>query len=502
MNKNFDHLGSLDDIGADHGTMKEPTLDELLRDAKAHLNDEDIPHYDYGTDNGFCGQETPAPTPRTDPAPAFEPDFGDAFHDYGTYSPEVKRDLMAEELAGGFAFDPEDDGYDIDDDDDDYEDDDYGPAPGKPKRRRRKRIIPLFVKVLLYIVLIGVGAVGLGYGGWECAQDVLAFGRSDESLTVVVNEGDTVSDIGHMLKENGIIKYPWLFKLYCDFTDSTDTMDPGTYVLYYNYDYHALVGGMVKRSPNRVTVRVTIPEGYTTTQIFNLMEKNGVCTVAQLEECSAQFEFDYWFLEGIPYGSANRLEGFLFPDTYDFYENDDPDRVLDKLLSNFKKKFSEKAQEQLVALNEDLARRWSARGYDETYIAQHQFGMYELLTVASMIEKETAGVSESGQIASVIYNRLCNPGEYPYLNIDATIVYALGGVDHALTYEDLEIDSPYNTYKYAGLPAGPISNPGLNSITAALNPSNTNYYYYALDESTGFHHFSKTAAEHENFLRN
>lgn len=479
MNKEFDHRG---DYG-DFGSAGDPSLDDILKDVKAHLGEEEDPYGIYGAESTSV-----APEGAQGSEPDFEPDFGDAFGDYGTYAQEVGEDD---------ACDAEDE-EDLDDDD---EDEDAGPLPKKPKRNKKKRIVPLFVKILLYLVLVGVGAVGLGYGIWECAQDVLAFGRSDEALTVVVNEGDTVEDIGQMLKEKGIIKYPWLFKLYCDFTDSGEEMDPGTYELYYNYDYHALVGGMVKRSPNRVTVRVTIPEGYTTKQIFTLMENKGVCTVAELEECSAQFAFDYWFLEGIPYGAPNRLEGFLFPDTYDFYENDDPDRVLDKFLSNFKKKFSDKAQEQLELLNTTLAERWSAKGYDETYIQQHKFGMYELLTVASMIEKETAGVSESGQIASVIYNRLCNPGEYPYLNIDATIVYALGGVDHALTYDDLEIDSPYNTYKYAGLPAGPISNPGLNSITAALNPSVTSYYYYALDESTGFHHFSKTAAEHENFLR-
>ena len=123
-----------------------------------------------------------------------------------------------------------------------------------------------------------------------------------------------------------------------------------------------------------------------------------------------------------------------------------------------------------------------------------------IVTVASMIEKETASAKESSTIASVIYNRLCDPANYPYLNIDATIVYALGGIDGALTYEDTQIDSPYNTYNRTGLPAGPISNPGLSSISAALNPADTSYYYYALDDSTGLHHFSESYDEHQAFL--
>ncbi len=493
MNKQY---GSQDpnyyDFGNDPDLQDEPSLDELLEDVKAHLGEDAQQGYifdaeqsrnPYGATDDFVAGMPSAQE-------SFEPDFGDAFQDYGTY--------MAEEPRETARSPHKEDPYE---DDPDFADEDPGPLPKKPKAKRKKRLVPLVVKILLYLVLVGVGSVGLGYGIWECAQDVLAFGRSDEPLTVVVNEGDTVEDIGQMLKEKGVIKYPWLFKFYCDFTESNDKMDPGTYVLYYNYDYHALVGGMVKRSPNRVTVRVTIPEGYTANQIFQIMEKKGVCTVAELEKCAASFDFEYWFLEDVPYGAPNRLEGFLFPDTYDFYENDDPDRVLDKFLSNFKKKFSDKAQEQLDLLNTNLAERWTAAGYDQTYIDANRFGIYELMTVASMIERETAGVAESGKIASVIYNRLCKPGDYPYLNIDATVVYALGGIDHPLTYEDLEIDSPYNTYKRTGLPAGPISNPGLNSITAALNPTDTNYYYYALDKETGFHYFSKSASEHENFLK-
>ena len=449
-------------------------------------------------------EETPVYEPQSVPQPAddfseeFMPDFGDAFDDYGVYDePSVHLPQMGSYEAGGYE-DPEDEElsyepYDSEEDD--------APPPKKPKRKHRRRFIPLFVKVLLYLVLVGVAAVGLGYGAWECAQDVLAFGRSDDTLSVTIKQGDTVEDIARMLQEKGVIKYPWLFKFYCNFTDSNDTMDPGTYEISYNFDYHALVEGMIANSPNRTTVRVMIPEGMTLSQLCALMEKNKVCSAADLMACAAETKFDYWFLEEIPYGEATRLEGFLFPDTYDFYESDDPERVLDKLLSNFNKKFSEQAQEQLELLNEQLAQRWADGGYDESYIASHKLSIRDLITVASMIEKETADASESGNIASVIYNRLCNPGSFPCLQIDATVVYALGGIDHPLTYEDTQVDSPYNTYIVQGLPAGPISNPGLSSITAALNPQDTDYFYYALDNSTGFHHFSETYDEHNQFLQ-
>lgn len=462
-------MSDLDQFGSE-------SIDELIADAKQLVPDE------------------PQPTPPQEEE--FEPDFGHAFDNYGEYiDPNDDAEPPTEDQTPYF---DEDDDPDYDDEYDDERDD----APvERPHRRTANRLIALPVKILLYVVIVGLIAVGFGYGAWECAQDVLALGRSTEVVTVTVNDGDTYQSIGQMLKDEGVIKYPWLFELYCRFTDSTEKMDPGTYELYYNYDYHALVNGMMITGSSMVEVRVMIPEGYTSSQIFALMEENNVCTTAELEQCAAEYEFDYWFLEDIPYGESNRLEGFLFPDTYDFYENDDPVRVLDKLLTNFNKKFSEEAQNQLSLLNDSLAARLRSAGYGDDYIEEHRFTIYELMTVASMIEKETAGISESPKIASVIYNRLCHPADYPYLNIDATLIYALGGtLDGALTDEDKQIDSPYNTYNHAGLPAGPIANPGLSSITAALNPSDTSYYFYALDNATGEHHFSETYNEHNAFL--
>ncbi len=497
----------------DHKNFPNPdemSIDALLDETKMQIEAEPG---EAGTMQEHALQDEPeAPSNDAEPfvlpqqelaqAEDFTPDFGSAFSDYGTYE-EPQEPFPTEEQA----TEP-DEFYD----EEPYEEIDSLRRPKRPKRKTGKRFIPLFVKVLLYFVLVGVISVGIGYGAWDCVKDVLGFGRSDETVKFIVYEGDTIDDIAERLKEQGIIKYPWLFKFYCSFTDSGDNIMPNTidpnypnaqpgYELHYNYDYHALIEAMQPAVEARKTVFITIPEGYSAAQIFALMEEKNVCTVAALEECSATVEFDYWFLEGIPYGANNRLEGFLFPDTYEFYEEDDPERVLDKLLSNFNKKFGEGAISRLDALNDLLAERWRNAGYGDQYIAEHAFTVYELITVASMIEKETAAFDESGDISSVIYNRLCNPAEYPYLNIDATVVYALGGkIEYPLTNADLQVDSVYNTYKVIGLPAGPIANPGLSSISAALYPTDTDYYYYALDTETGYHHFSKTKAEHDAFV--
>ena len=439
--------------GEEEHRSDDRSIDEILAEARAEL--------DKTPDEPQQAAEPGTPEPDD-----FTPDFGHTFDDYG----EFEEPQPEEEL------------------------------PPEPPRKRHKRIVPLFVKIILYVVIVAVVSVGAGYAAWACATDVLAFGRSSDTIQVTVPENASLDAIADMLHDNGLIQYPWLFKLYCKFTHSAGRMDAGTYELAYNYDYHALVSGMTETGGTRTTVRVMLPEGATCAQIFALLEKNEVCTAEKLGESAANTHFDYWFLKDIPYGETNRLEGFLFPDTYDFYVNDDPDRVLEKLLSNFNRKFSDDASAQLETLNTALAERWTAKGYDESYIEAHRMTIYDLVTVASMIEKETASAKESSTIASVIYNRLCDPANYPYLNVDATIVYALGGVDGALTYEDTQIDSPYNTYNRTGLPAGPISNPGLSSISAALNPADTSYYYYALDDSTGLHHFSESYDEHQAFL--
>ena len=248
-----------------------------------------------------------------------------------------------------------------------------------------------------------------------------------------------------------------------------------------------------------------IPEGYTCAQIFALLEEKGVCSVQELEEYAANGEFkDYWFLEGVQRGDRYSLEGYLFPDTYRFYLNDDADDVLAKMLSNFDYRFTDLMKEKIETLNQKMASVLSKRGYDQAYIDANKFTIREIVIIASMIERETANDSESFDISSVIYNRLTNPKSYPYLNIDATIIYALGGnIDpetgntRPLTKADLEMDHPYNTYTRKGLIPGPISNPGRASLLAALDPNDTSYYFYVYNPSTGTHKFAKTAQEHD-----
>ena len=373
---------------------------------------------------------------------------------------------------------------------------------GRPRRRKGYALlgIPHLLATVIWLLLIVAIGVSLGRMVWVCAADVLAFGREEKIVTVSVTTNDTMESIAEKLQKAGLVRYPKLFLLYADLTDAEEKITTGSFTLNTVYDYHALVNQMSPRSGNRVVIEdVLIPEGYNCAQIFALLEQKGICKAADLEEWAANGELDdYWFLEGVERGDKYCLEGFLFPDTYDFYENSTPKLALEKMLDGFDYRYSDELHAKLPALNERLADMMRKNGKDDAYIAEHQLDLRKLITVASLIEEETASAKESYKIASVIYNRLFNWGSNPaFLNIDAAIFYALGQHKEALTAEDLQVDSPYNTYRYQGLVPGPISNPGLASIEAALDPEDTSYYYYVLNPAEGIHDFSKTLEEHE-----
>jgi UPF0755 protein len=384
---------------------------------------------------------------------------------------------------------------------------------GRPKRKKGYGLlgIPHILVTLVWLAIIAFIGVSLGRMAWLCVSDVLAFGQIPRQATIVITEEDDLDAIAEKLHDANLIKYPALFKQFAQITGKDERISVGTFT--FNepdpktgenpgiiYDYNAIINSLREYAPTRAEVQVVVPEGYSCAQLFALLEDKGVCTVAELEAHAANGELkEYWFLEDIQRGSKYCLEGYLFPDTYLFYTNDDPQRVLEKFLNNFNVKFTDLMLEKLTVLNEKLTKVMENRGFSAEQIAAKQLTVNDIVIVASMVQKEAGAVLESYDISSVIYNRLYR-WELPYLNIDATIVYALGGKTDPLTYEDLQIDSPYNTYTHMGLTPGAISNPGLTSLNAALDPNDTDYFYYALNPETGEHKFSKTEKEHNDFL--
>ncbi|MDO4749743.1 MAG: endolytic transglycosylase MltG [Eubacteriales bacterium] len=353
---------------------------------------------------------------------------------------------------------------------------------------------------LMYAAFIIALSVVLACLAWLAASDVLALNKQDLTATVtlpksiftekeipVKDDSGKVTDtklvdsadidyVARALKDSGLIEYEFLFKFYSKLSDADLKIEPGTYELNTTYDYRALVKKMQIGSDSQVETRLTFPEGFTMEQIFQRLADNEICELEDLYAAAANYNYSYSFLEGTEAGSPQRLEGFLFPDTYDFYQGMQAASAIDKFLMNFHYK-----------LTADMLKQLEKRGLNFS----------QLLTVASMIEKEAANDDERAIIASVIYNRL--EKNMP-LCIDATIQYILPERQSYLTTEHTQIDDPYNTYLYTGLPPGPICSPGMASIQAALKPSATSYYYYALDTATLTHRFFRTAEEHNAFV--
>jgi len=401
--------------------------------------------------------------------------------------------------------------------------------------RRRDKSTGLVGGLLYFLFVLGVSVI-LACLLWMAATDVIALGKEDAEATIEIpalpydrdvlveklqakidaqvaaaeESGDEVKEIvipenasvDELLKlftqndfsrpaapfdmdelvselhEKGIINYEWLFKLFAKLAHAEEKIEPGTYTLNTSLDYHAIISAMRKSSASRpVVTGVVIPEGYTCAQIFALLEELNICNEDELWDAAANYDFDYSFIKELPQGDKYRLEGFLFPDTYDFYQSSTPQEAIKKFLANFNLKYST-----------DLRRTTEEQGKT----------IKEILTVASLIEREAANDDERPIIASVIYNRLAN-WDNPILQIDASIQYALPEHKTELSATDLMVDSPYNTYLYPGLPPGPIANPGLASIKAALSPSKTEYYFYALNKDF-VHKFFKTSQEHANFV--
>lgn len=292
-------------------------------------------------------------------------------------------------------------------------------------------------------------------------------------VNITIPENSSVIKIGTMLENAGIIRNNYVFKYYVRYRKLDAKLQAGNYNLSPAMPLSQVADTLLKADKERLIF--TIPEGYTVKQIAKLLADKGIVNYDKFLDITLNNKYSYSFLN---YSATlnNPLEGYLFPDTYYIPKDFGEKEIISMMLKRFDEVFDDKMRLQAEKL---------------------RLSIPQVVTMASLIEREAKISEERPRIAGVFYNRI---KKNMRLESCATVQYVLGKTKPVLLYEDLKIPSPYNTYRNSGLPPGPIASPGKASLFAALSPDKTAYLYFVA-KSDGSHYFSKTLAEHNNAKR-
>lgn len=317
------------------------------------------------------------------------------------------------------------------------------------------------------ILVLLVGFMGFS-AWWAWAQK--PYSLTGNSVKITITPGTTAAQLAEELQQRHLIRSTWAFRYLARTRQSDFKLYVGDFQLSPTMPPSEMINRLLISPTAIVTNKVTIPEGYRTEQIIDLLVQKGIGSQEEFAKVVTEDEFTYPFLKNAPKG-IHRLEGYLFPNTYDISLKATPHSVIDMLLQQFVKELTPEVQKLLDT---------------------KKMSVPEWVTLGSLIEKEAVKEEDRPLIASVIMNRL--KINMP-LQIDATIQFLLETPKLKLYYKDLEIPSPYNTYLNAGIPLGPIANPGHASLQAVLYPAQSDFVYYVAKKD-GYHVFAKTYAEH------
>ena len=382
------------------------------------------------------------------------------------------------------------------------EDDDYPPAENpvhrRKKKHKKKQINHTRTMGQIFLgVLLSVGALALGVmaavnvvGGM---RDITGLAKPNRQTDFEITASMGVNEIVDNLHAAGVIDMPTLMKTYMKLTDQESGFLNGIYTLSSNMSYNDLLETLKTEKTYTKTVDVAIPEGLSAAQIGELLEENFVCRAVDFETCYKAKLNKYDFEEGIEAdpNRLNMLEGYIFPDTYQFYVIDDM-----KKYPNFDtKKYAERAAEKMFNHFEDqITRSMRSR------MAELGLTLDETIRLASLIQWEGTNEENMAMVSSVFHNRLNDPETYPQLQSDTTYTYIDEVIKPKITASNSAkmqaIMDAYDTYKCEGLPAGAICNPGLDAINAALYPADTEYYYFVASKAGEFY-YARTAEGHD-----
>ncbi|MBP0979455.1 MAG: endolytic transglycosylase MltG [Oscillospiraceae bacterium] len=328
----------------------------------------------------------------------------------------------------------------------------------------------------IFIILI---SSLLSWGIIEVAKDILGLKKNEISSEVVIPKGSSTGKIASILKNNKIIKYPIVFKVYSKLTKVDNTYREGKYVLSSTMSYSDIIYYFQNMTAREDVVKVTIPEGYTVNQIASLLKEKGVCEKKQ--DFLDAINNEKYKSEALDQVEDNKLicfksEGYLFPDTYEFILKDKPKHLIEIMTQNFDKKV-------LGELRQD--------------IDKSELSLSEIITLASIVQKESTSADVMKKVSSVFFNRLNNPREYLRLESDVTILYIESDIKPNLEMKNQEMYDSYNTYVCKGLPVGPICNPGLDAIKSVLEPEDTDYYFFLTDINNDYY-WATNFSQHNN----
>jgi len=331
-----------------------------------------------------------------------------------------------------------------------------------------------FIMVLMLSALLSQIAI-------SGINDMLGQGREKVSVTVEIPKSPTTAQVAGILKQSGIIRDINFFELYSKFTKADGHYNNGSYKIDTNLDYEAIIMNLQSNSNRVDSIKITFPEGRNALEIAALFEKNGICSAKDVLAVinSNQFDSSYEMIQSISNAKDRyyKVEGYLFPDTYEFYKDEDPKKAVQKLLSNCNKKLTTEIRSKA---------------------AKENMTVDQMMILASMIQAEAANKEDMYQISSIFQNRLASSGkgDLKRLRSDPTTYYPYRTKSAVPSNLRDTYKSNYDTYTIVGLPAGPICNPGVDAIDAALNPADTNYYYFCHDKN-GKAYYAKTNAGHE-----
>lgn len=360
-------------------------------------------------------------------------------------------------------------------------------AARKKKKRamRRKSTLQSIFLVIIVLVFVFVAAMMLKVPIMGCVNDLLAIDRNSTEVRVVINDGMNVDEIIDVLADKGLIYSGTFCKLAAQLLDYSgpETYPGGTYDLSPDMGLEGMLNLITSTGIQQGTVTLTFPEGYTVDQIVAKLSENNV---ASSEDLYAALNGNtlvekYDFLSAITDRSDRYsiFEGYLYPDTYEFYIGEDPESVFDKFLKNF-------------------ANRWTDE-YDDN-LSKLGMTVDEIITLASILEKEAYDAQQMPLIASILFNRIRSTS-FAFINCDSTSTYLESIRPHVESDAQFEhLTAAYDTYIKTGLPVGAICNPGADAISAAMHPESSDYYYF-LHASDGTMYVARTAAEHEANIR-